>query len=434
MKLFYYDVLAEFKRQFYQSLLTSENVKSSQIHISKFHYSDGAVNEDVNFWGYELEKDGIKYLLSSTNSHDEEISLTRILPIRPTKTEKVSYKGVVYLNILGYTSARIKPEQTMSFRDMVNMLCDFQHTNPIHQRLMWFIVISQMFERCNFRVSTPPGFGKDSAVDIIGNLLGKAGTIENPTIAKLEERASCMKLLALNEVVDITSTNWRQIEQFLLSAGAFKPVITKRSKAHGTVGEVIDISQLSLMLMYNDIDCYPKDTEYFDTVTKHAVKDRFVPLRLHGRFNEDFNTIKSIDVKTYVADNYNTFIVVLRNLEYHKNNLHLSYHDYVYNIPKMSPRWEQNIAKLLYIIDCYSEDQQEFTRWVSIVLAALEDYQQMLDYNLMKEALEKKSSQKDMKDHIVALSKMDTFMAKNTYIRHSLKNPNAGMNTQNFWG
>jgi len=219
MKQLYYDCLAEFKRQFYKDLLDIEHLQGNQVKIDKLHYTNGGVDEQANFWGYILEKNGTKFLLSAFDKQGKEIKPAQLLPIRSNNTVKVASRGVVYNYLQDpIISAKFRP------------ISCFNHTNPDHQKLMWFLTLTQLIDRANYRISTPPGFGKDSTVDILGNLIGKTGTIENPTLAKLEERANCLKLLAINEVVDIKKSDWQFIEQFLLATGAFKPEITKHSR------------------------------------------------------------------------------------------------------------------------------------------------------------------------------------------------------------
>lgn len=419
----HYDLISEFKKQFYKNLLTMEHVKGSQVMLKKLVYPDGGENEQANFWGYVLEKDGIKYLLSSKDSNDKEIRLSDILPIMAKDLEKVANKTDVYFWIRKPVSAKFKSEKTMTFKEMVDTFSSLKHSNPKHQKLMWFITLAQMIDRANFRISTPAGFGKDSTVDILGNLIGGASTIENPTIAKLEFMTN-QKLLAVNEVVDVPLGDWRNIQQFLLAAGAHKPEITKHSRAVASgVGEYLDISKFSLSLMYNDIDHYNVKTKFFDEVTKGAVKDRFPALRLYGNFEEDFNSIKYVNIKEFVQQNIEQYKKLIYAYTYYKENYVKYFHKYDASLLKSDIpfRWKTNLGRLLKMIDVYCDSQQEFNEWVKVINKSLDDYEDMLLYPALLDKLSQKVSATEFSSIVNGLSSHKTFTDRNKSIINMLE-------------
>jgi len=379
--LLHYDCLSMFKRIFYKDLLTNEHLESDEIRMDKLTYTDGSTEEEANLWGYVFKKDGIKYILPSRLEDGTYINLSKTLPIIAKETIKIAYRGIVYHLIKKPVSAKFRPQKKMSFKEMVDIFSSLGHDNPLHQKLLLFMALSQMMDRANFRISTPPGFGKDSSVDIMGNLIGRSSTIVSPTLAKLEFMTN-YKWLAVNEIVDIPKGEWRVIEQFILDAGAFKPEIAKHSRAiAGGVKEMLDISQFSLSLLYNDINNYNEKTQYFDYVAKDAVKDRFPPFRLYGNFTEDFNSIRNIDVRTFVKDNFDKYKDLIYTFTYYKKNLYNYLHHYKTTEFDIYPeRWKTNIGKLLKIIDVYCDSETEFKEWVQVIVKAIEDYQEMLKY------------------------------------------------------
>ena len=420
VNILFYDLLGEFKRQFYKDLLTPEHITGPQLKLDKLSFPNGAVDDEANFWGYVLEKDGVRYLLSSTDEEHDEIDLKETFPIFASKTIKVASKGNVYLWIQEYDSVKLKPEQTMTFKGMVDKFCSLKHTNPDHQKLLWFMTLTQMMDRANFRFCSPAGFGKDSTVDILGNLVGGANTVENPTLAKLEFLTH-NKLLAINEVVDVSGGDWRNIQQFLLATGAHKPEVTKHSRATASgVKEILDISQFSMSLMYNDIDHYPIEGKFFDDVTKKAVKDRFPALRLYGAFNEDFNEIKHINIFKHVKDNFKEYEDLVRAFTYYKENLLSYYHKYDstglqttfhtnHGKVNMSERWKINLGRLLKIIDVYCDTQDEFNSWLVIVNKSLQDYYDMLAYPDKVSSFMKKASEKEFKMEMDKIANMEVY-------------------------
>ena len=419
MNLLYYEALSEFNKQYYADLLTHEHVRSGKIHIPKLLLDDN-VSEENDFKGWELEKKGVKYLISDT-IQQTKIELKDILPIKAQDCMEAAAKGMVYKWVMRPISMKFKEEKVFSFKELVDKFCSLEHSNPRHQKLNWFIGLTSALDRMNSRVCTPPGFGKDSTVDILGNLIGGCATIENPTVPKLEERASILKWLAVNEVCDISKANWREIEQILLAMGAFKPVVTKRSKAHGTVGEEINISTFSISLMYNDINTYTKIDRFFDIVAKGAIKDRFPAFRLYGTFKEDFNSGRRIKIPDYV----NTYFEDYKNLVYtfmwHKRHMHEQVHHYNQaKLVQMPERWLTNIGKLLNIIDVYCDTQSEFDAWIMTINNSLKDYKDMLDYPDLLERSKGKLSIKKFQELKKELKKMNTFTEKKQYIENNI--------------
>jgi len=380
-RMLYYECISEFKRQFYKDLLTLEHVQGGQIKIDKVSLPDGSADDEYNFWGYQLEKDGKKYLLSALDQNNEEIDLRKVMPIRAKSLLKVASKGVVYYHIKNPVSMKFKAEKTMTFKEFIGLFTSLVHSNPEHQKLLWFMALTQMFDRANFRITTPAGFGKDSTIGILGNLIGKCVTIEHPTLAKLEYMTN-YKWLGVNEVVDIGKTEWKIIEQFLLTAGDLKPEITKHSRAIASgVGETLDISNFSISLFYNDIDHYIEDDKYFDSVTKVAVKDRFPAFRLYGNYSEPFNQVKDLNLRSFVQEHYADYIELIHNYAYYKQNFMTLLHNYkTEGLISMPERWKINVGRLLKIIDIYCDTQEEFTKWVQVVNSSMNDYKAMLIY------------------------------------------------------
>jgi len=376
--MLYYPCLSEFQQLQTSQWLTAENIEGGQVKIDKLELPDGEEFEDYNFWGYILQKEGKKYLLSSTDKNDKEINLKEFFPIKAMDLQKVSHKGIVYWLINKPVSMKYRPERTMSFRELINFMASFECTNRTHHLLNIFCGFSSYSSRFYDRKATPAGFGKDSIITIFAHLIGNCGSIVSPTLAKLEERANVLDWLVINEIVDIGKSDWDTIQQFLLDSGDHKPSITKHSRAFGNVGEIIDLSNLSINLYYNDIDHYPKTEKYFDLVSKVAVLDRFPAFRFWGKITEDFGQIYGMDIKQFVKKNYDDYIKVIRALVYYRDNLPDNPYDTIlFNVP---PRWKTNINILLRVIGAYAKDEEEYKKYAEELRKAINDYQIMLEY------------------------------------------------------
>jgi hypothetical protein len=335
-----------------------------------------------DFWGFLLIKDGVNYLLESSDESGEEIDIIKTLPFEAKSLQKISDKsGTVYYKINEVVPKRIREEQVFSPQEFVNNLCLLEHSNNDHRKLLVMIALANLWDRSYQRIATPPGFGKDSVVDMFNGLFGDCGTVESPTLAKLEDRAAVLKWLVCNEVVDITRDQWNLIQNFLLPAACHKNEVTKHSRAFKNVGEIIDVSRFSLSMFYNDIVEYPDHRVYFDVVTKGAVKDRFPAFRLHGKYTEDFNSMKHVNVDTYVKDNMTWYINMVRTFLFYRTN----FHSFVkkFDDSKLMPldgRDKTNIARILKVVAFYSKDQKEFDHYVGIINNSMIDYIEMLSW------------------------------------------------------
>jgi hypothetical protein len=296
------------------------------------------------------------------------------------------------------------------------------------------MAMSQLWDRSYYRVCSVPGNGKDSVIDICGSLFGDCATIESPTIAKLEDRATVLKWLGVNEVVDIQKADWDIIQQFLLTAGAHKSEITKRSRAFKNVQEIIDISNFSISLFYNDINCYPDMSKFFDFVTKSAVRDRFPAFRFYGILSEDFNSVGNLDITSFVKTNFNFYIGMIKSFLYFKDNFRSFIKGFKRDrLMQVKGRDQTNLGRLLNIVDFYCDTQQEFDSYVDIINDSMMDYVEMLQYPELFNKLKEKFTEEELQEKMKTLSKINTFVEKNKKINYMLKGDVEVVDTVQIW-
>ena len=399
--LLYNESIFAFKNLYYGHLLRQEHLaQKGQTHIPKFRLPATEEAVFVDFWGYHLIKDGVNYLIESTDENRDEIKILDLLPVDAQDLQKVAdTSGEVYFKVCKPVPRRIRPEKAYSPKEFIDNLTLLKHSNPKHQKLLAMMAMSQLWDRAYYRVATPPGTGKDSIVDLCNSFFGGCRTVESPTIAKLEYEASVLKWLVANEIVDIPKEAYDVIQNFMLPAAAHKNEITKHSREFKGVNEIINASQFSLSLFYNDIIEYPTSKKYFDNVTKGAVKDRFPAFRLYGEFQEDFNSMKHTDVKKFVEENMDFYVNMVRTFLYFKENYTKHLHKYnTDKLNKMSGRDATNLGRLIKIVDFYCESQYEFDAWLDVLNSSMEDYIVMLDIPRYWEPLIKKLTGGNEKD------------------------------------
>lgn len=413
--LLHYACLAQFKASFYKDLLTHEHLEGGMVQINNLTYADGQRDDKINLWGWEFKKNNDKYFLPAkrkkANGELEEVKLKDLLPIKAEASEKVAYNRVVYHLITKPVSAKFRPYKHMSFKELVDSLASFDHSNPQHFKLLWFLGLTAMMDRINFRVCSPPSFGKNNVINVLNHTVGNATAIVKPTLAKLEYRTS-YKWLCINEAVDIPKAEFKPIEQFFLDVGDMQPRIEKHSMPYQGGAHDYDISQLSVSMFYNDITDYPDKTEYFEEITKHAVQDRYPAFRVYGGFLENFNSVRNMDVNSFVQENRSEYIKIIETFQYYKVNHYARRFSDGGAFNNYSERWKINIDKLLRIIDMYCDSQEEFSAWVGIVVNSLEDYKKMLEYPRALERAKKKYTQQEIDSMLSKVRIVPTFADK----------------------
>jgi hypothetical protein len=408
MKL-YYEFISEFKNQYFKDILSWEHLVPDEVYFNKVTLADGGVDENADLWGFVFTYNNQKYFIENKG-----LNLVEELPFRPSKTEKIAYRKDVYHLVKKKTPVRFKSEKHHSFKELIKELSYFKHSNKAHQELYWLITLTSYFDKTFFRISSNPGFGKDSSMEIMNGLIGGVSNITKPTYAKLEFLCQS-NLLCINEVVDVNQAQWELIEQFLLNSADGKVSITKSSRRTESTGETIDISKLSIILVYNDINNYKHDN-YFDMVSRDAVQDRFTPLRLNGRVQEDFKESKNYNIKEYVDDNTEWYSNLIRSLTYYSdyNNVLKEMKGYDNSwIENYSERWQGNLKSLSNRLDLMCDTQKEYDDMVAVIKDAIVDYKHMLNYPTLLKLAKEKLKKIDHSRLIKKVDGISSFVNKN---------------------
>lgn len=407
--LMHNDCLAEFNHQQYADVLSTSHLTDDGIvNYPKGRYTTGDEVE-INFWGWVAVRDGINWLIPLHDDSGNEQVLSDILPMVPERWDTVSFKNKSYRLIKSFTSVSFKKEKRMSMRTLIDRLAAAPHSNPKHRKLLLMAVLSQVCNRAYFRFSSPPGFGKDNVVDTFGALVGDCITLENPSIAKLELHATTKRVTGLNEVVGLTKSQWEDIGKFMLATCAFKNKISKRTLAHGVVGNEIDLRNYSISVFYNDITDYPdKKVIYFDNLAEGGIRDRLPALRLNGGFTYNFNAIEGVDVSEFVREHWEEYKDLIYTILYFRE--HFPKCKYDYKFENVSGRWKRSLGVLQCVVSEYSESEAEFKAWMKVIEDAIIDYRAMLEYpKLLEQAKEKKTLYKEREKLI---KEQNTFSSK----------------------
>ena len=304
------------------------------------------------YYGYFLHKNKETYFLCSEGVED--------LPIKVTKSKEYDFKGEVFSMVLDYKSVKIPNVKKMEFRDLIDNLSNFEHTNPLHFKLYKIITVTAFCNRINYRVIAPAGFGKDCTIN---NLIDLGSTIVNiygATFAKLEYNLK-HPFLFFNEMGNLKADDKTNMQQFLLATGAYFNSYSKKSRKGEDTLEVYDISKTSLGIAYNPPNYYiERGQEFFDKMFQPAVLNRFIPFSFSG----------VIRVPTTIEDN--TYEEAKKNLPFYKDFVStINYYkdneisnkyglddSVVFN--KYEDRYKRTFETLCKYISEYSKDEKEY--------------------------------------------------------------------------
>ena len=339
------DCLSEFNNRLYDGIFTEENIVSTKKCVSW---------GDEKFYGFFMEKGKEKFFV--LDEHADQ------LPFKVEQMVEKDYKTDVFNVIQRVKPIQIPAKKSLSFRELVDIMPAFRHTNPQHFLLYKICATAAYVDRVNFRVSTEPGFGKDSVVSIMAHLVDSSANLYGATMAKLEYVLK-NKIIILNELGNLKGEEKINIQEFLLAVGAYFNNYTKRSRKTESTQEQYDISKLSLILFYNLPAHYTaKGQEYFDQMFTSAVVNRFIPLVFEGRITTSFE--KLIDVKRIVTDNENVYKNIISTLNYFRQNplVDIKYEVDTGEIKfaKTLMRYDRSFNILLKYVSEYAQSQEEF--------------------------------------------------------------------------
>lgn len=338
------DTISKFNNELYKDIFTSENIVSSKKSITF---------NGEKFYGFFLEKDKEKYFMIS--------EFIDKLPLKVKVFKEGDYKGDVFKFVGKVESIIIPAEKRMEFRKLVDIMPMFQHTNPLHFKLFKLVSITAYIDRINVRTSTDAGFGKDSVVNIIMQLVNSTKNIYGATFAKLEYSLT-NKLIILNEMGNLKEDDKHNMQEFLLATGAYFNDYTKRSRKTNNTQEQYDISKLSLLVFYNLPDYYiNKSQEYFDQLFTQAVINRFIPFVFDGRLTTNFGQV--FDIDDVMIKHKQTYKDIIATLNYFKQNnvKEIKYKvDKSLTFPDTLKRYERTFNTILKYVSEYAESQEEF--------------------------------------------------------------------------
>jgi hypothetical protein len=324
------------------------------------------------------------------------------LPILPTGTRRLAYRGKPHEIITSFKSARFKPVKGMEFRQLVDDLCCFEHEAPRDYTLWKILALSSLIGRTAYRVCSPPAFGKDSVMKVLGYLTGDVCVIANPTVAKLEYRLT-NKVILLNEFANLKADDKYGMEHFLQSVGDMSNTYEKRSRAGSGTTESFDIGDLSVICAYNDMSCYTEDDKYFDKVFSQQTRERFIPFKFHGKIAQQIPNVANPEA--VAKENGEYLQSFMRTITYYRVAWREERDEKAFHAPMavdygLTSRWATNFDRIREFIILYSHDAEEATLLLNALYNRHIEYLEQFD-NGGQGTLFKNYGQKQKEEMIV---------------------------------
>ena len=368
-----YEVLAQFKQS---------RIGSNIITFDDLHKEINLEYEGNEYHCWVVRKDKRDYLMLNKD-------LIK-LPIRIKETKVITKGDKIYHQIKRHSSVGFVPEKNYTFKGLIDEFYNVSHSNTLHFILFKIIAMASYIERINLRICSNVEFGKDGTFAVLGYLTNQVAVFSKPrTMAKLEYGV-VNRVLVVNELVPKTEEEKRNVGDFLLDMGDFKPIYEKKSRAsavHGT-RDSYDITNTSLIIFYNTIqEIAPSDKEwYFDNVFGIQHKERYLPLKFIGKVDINQFTEKTL---------YNEFVdeellKIARTIEWYKQNYESALKPYKADLSfiKISGRQRKSFERITYFLNLYSNDEHEFKQLVNALLKCYYNYENMVKNNTSLDTFE----------------------------------------------
>jgi len=370
--LFNYDLVQAFNYQYYKDKLDNIHISDSEKFVSKVKDEVGE-EEELNLRVFPMKKNNKNYLLPR--------DFLKELPIEVLDEKFVSINKDGYYLITDRVPTGLRPTKMYDTNfDFLKDFCKFEHSNQRDFTLYKIIMLTALIKRLNVRISTNPGFGKDSISNVLRLITGNIGVVHNPTMAKIEYLLT-NKILVTNEVAGIKADDRTNLEQYYLLCGDFNNVYEKRSIANykGTQN-TYDIGKLSNIVFYNNIDCYPskKQDKYFDKMFQRAVRERFLPFKFSGRITEQFTEV--LNKEKVALENKDFYKKIIKHLNYLTDNFDSEVHGYEHDVEvEFSDRWLRNWNTIVTGIDVFTPDEETFKFFVRLLYDKYRNYVEMIE-------------------------------------------------------
>lgn len=365
------DTISTHNSILYDTLIQPHHIVSDNLKSVLF---DSASEEDR---GYFARKEKIKYWLD-----EEHLPL---LPLRIKKTQELQYKEDIILKPIEVATFKIKPEHKTDMKKLIDGLCPFEHTEMKHWILMKMIAIAGYVGKTFICVASEPNFGKTSIFSVVHGMTDKCPVFKPRSIPGVLCKINTTGNMVFDEAHEAQKDTRDIMEEFTLAIGGGSTTyINGAMKSHMTKSKY-DCTLQSITYLFNNVDCYKApEKSYFEVIWKNnkAMNDRLLKFRVKGKMTQMFS--RDFDVKGEAEKNKMFYIDFAKELaylqEFKKSGKYKKKFTDFTPTPslKIKGRKLQVWNEIMWIVDQYSQSQEEYNEWFKLMEQCVKEYQDMI--------------------------------------------------------
>jgi len=394
MLLNHYDVLGAFSEDYYQDLITKDHLGEETVIKYK----------EKQLFIFPVKYKGRVFAIPS-----EEVIEANKLPIKIQKSEKCAYGRNVFHVVKKFSSARIRDDNAMSFRALVDTLANFEHSHKDTEFLVYKITSLMLYLRKGFaRVVSEAAFGKNAVPTILKALMRDIA-ITNPRTTAAFEHKLINKEIVLDELTNLEKAQRDLMQEALLQVADGSNSYEKGTRGSAKIGtkDEYNISHLSIQILYNIYDYYVEagqGDKYFDNVFQPAVKDRFLPLYFEGTLNsmQFANVNNPKEVATKYKDDIIKIVRALKHYlkyfeKYDKKHFKLK-KEYVLS---RTGRQDKTFHMICQGLRTYANTEEEYNKLAEVLHGAHIRYNKMINAQAIEEvSLDSVMKPKEKKENV----------------------------------
>ena len=306
------------------------------------------------------------------------------LPIKlGTMNEELTNNEDIVIHPRNPKPFKIIPEKKFdSFHNLVNELCDFEHTQPDQWTLLKLIAIVGYVSRTFICISSNPEFGKSSIYEVLNGITDKCPVFKPRSVPGVLNKINSTGNMVFDDVLEAKKDVREILEEFNLKvAGGASVYINGAMKSVNTKNKYLCINQ-SITYTFNDLDCYKDEGKYFEVMFENnkAINTRFLKLKFNGVLSEKFS--KDFDIQSSAKENRMLYINLAKHLLWLQdvksaNQYQREFDDEKHMIFK-SPRHRQIYSDLTWVIDMYSLSQDMYDKFINLLNDDIKGYKEMV--------------------------------------------------------
>lgn len=382
-----YKVWAGWHNKKYKNTLSAEDIKGKKFYVeSLFKLEEtprgkavAQVNKFKNM--YKAEKNGQLYLVE-----EEDVAKFPIIPFQCEEVYLKKSDTTVYNYITHCRTAKIKPLQTVGFREFVQLWNPVAHTDEKTRIFLNILAIAAQHGSTHLFVCGGTGSMKSANFTLSKKIFNNVSRISsNITRARLETNLHFNRLINIDELSSIKPQQLREIEPTLQVVTDSSDEYEKGALAQNKALSKTDISSKSIIFTLNrveDVKQYNKNKLFIEEMWSNpaAIQRRFAKLLLPGKVTSKRVALTPAQVHELLEENETVMNDIAGHAHYFAVNLHKHTHNWEEQVPLLFTDNQQriNMHSQLLGVDAFCNTQEEYNEWCRWINNGIKGYDEMI--------------------------------------------------------